>query len=358
MQYLGLQTYNNEDGNMINRTTVLRQNTNGQDVSEVKVTKQLKNADGLLLDADNQATWIDSGFKLNYAAAGKYTLSLKYTILDDAPAGSQTALLQMANLDSLQTDKRYRLAINLQQTAAGYKPILILERQQEGGTYKKISYSFDKAFKERKNRLTYHIYIDDFEQNEVNVVMENNKKVYDGEKGLTRSIDTGNYAGQITGAINILGDNNMNDLPLTLYDIKYTSDSYTNKFVFKDALTQPVSENKMATMSYSAIPNSNRALSEATRTYENNTGDKRYELANHLGNVLSVITDQKLLNIDRGIPVLDARFDQTGNISPFQPTPQVGSVQGDSHWLSVTCDKKGEGVYPILTIRARFFDKI
>jgi len=81
-------------------------------------------------------------------------------------------------------------------------------------------------------------------------------------------------------------------------------------------------------------------------------GDKRYELSNHLGNVLSVITDQKLLNIDRGIPVLDARFDQSNDISPFHPTSKlVVSVREFKHKLAVNCDKKGEGVYTTLSLQ-------
>lgn len=66
-----------------------------------------------------------------------------------------------------------------------------------------------------------------------------------------------------------------------------------------------------------------------TKTHKNYVGDKRYELSKHLGNVLTVITDRKLLSI----PIVNAGF-RTGETHPFIPTPQANSISVESgHWL-------------------------
>jgi len=92
----------------------------------------------------------------------------------------------------------------------------------------------------------------------------------------------------------------------------------------------------------------------ATDVYANTIGDKQYELSNHLGNVLSVITDQKLLNIQRGTPVFEARFDEDDEIMPFSPTPDITKVANTGHVLLVenTPGIPEQGAYTTISLQS------
>ena len=71
-----------------------------------------------------------------------------------------------------------------------------------------------------------------------------------------------------------------------------------------------------------------------------------------MGNVLSVITDQKQLNIERGTPVLEARFDND-KIEQFNPTQNITGVENINHELLID-NRSGtpdQGVYTTLSLQ-------
>ena len=60
-----------------------------------------------------------------------------------------------------------------------------------------------------------------------------------------------------------------------------------------------------------------------TMVYNNLIGEKSYELSNHLGNVLEVTSDRKLLNINRSIPVLATQYSNNESAAAFSKTIQL-----------------------------------
>ena len=93
-----------------------------------------------------------------------------------------------------------------------------------------------------------------------------------------------------------------------------------------------------------------QASDVASTTYTNLIGDKRYELSNHLGNVLSVITDRKIVADSQSetvVPIQTSIYTTNFETStaPWQKTTQATSLTMDSGRLAVTTAKNNHGAH-------------
>ena len=105
--------------------------------------------------------------------------------------------------------------------------------------------------------------------------------------------------------------------------------------------------------SYLVLGNNTQTSDSTPDTYTNTVGDKRYELSNHLGNVLSVISDRKLVNIENPMVEINS-FDFNGweSINDNTNWNPLGSasVNTSGNNLQVIVAHKNDGLkYTMLT---------
>jgi len=244
--------------------------------------------------------------------------------LDDKENYTQIQLTRLEYIDPNQSDVKYQISLLLHKNQELYYPELILEKATQNGTYKQVHFTLDQGFKDWKFDLSYDIYINDFDAGSFKVALINNKKSFYLGEGISQNIETGNYTQNITGIQNKMGDSNTSgSIPVMAYGLNYQINGQKESFVFKNSVENPRSVKKDVAMNYTAVSN---PATYYARTYKNEVGYKQYELTNHLGNVLSVVSDKKLVNIDRGIVVLQSQFSQAQNsqdIAPFVPTAHL-----------------------------------
>lgn len=87
--------------------------------------------------------------------------------------------------------------------------------------------------------------------------------------------------------------------------------------------------------------------------HSNIIGDKRYELSNHLGNVLSVVTDNQIVKVDGLVPELILFNDFNTSIENWKKTSKNSTnLASVNNRLSVKAIKKGGGMFLKVTLEA------
>ncbi|MDB9383652.1 hypothetical protein PN465_15715 [Nodularia spumigena CS-584] len=85
------------------------------------------------------------------------------------------------------------------------------------------------------------------------------------------------------------------------------------------------------------------------KEYSRTVGDKRYELSNHLGNVLSVITDRKLIGGNVVGETLVYNFTFEGTKDGFEPT-STGSIIPDNSRLAMSANGNNGGAQQLISL--------
>ncbi len=321
------------DADIVEINQIFERQQDGTETQKIEYTEKQLKAEGLVIDPDNDAYWYDTHMQFEFKPEDSYKINVNFEIMDKTTNQSLTRLTRLEYINPTQPDTLYSILINLHYNEGIYKPELILTKAAQNGTYKQVHIQTNEGFKEWNFDLTYQIDIKNFEQNQLNVILFNHKSSYYLGKQLYMTTQTGNYVQNITDALNKLGDIAQNQIPVVAYNLAYRINKYEQKFVFKNSTENPVSQSGNITMRYTAIPTPYIEIAADTRIYYNQIGDKQYELSNHLGNVLEVVTDQKLLNVERGIPALTANFNNGYETYPFMPTQHLNKLTVENNML-------------------------
>ena len=325
---------------MASALTVLeKENGDGTKTEKKESEDKSVEAKGLVLNSDTQTYWIDEKQAFTFATDDHYRLSAKIEITKNPEVNG---IYNISRHVYTPEEEQYIITTQLRYNNGQYFPELVLEkRMQEGIKTKK--YSTNEAYKDRQYNLVYYVDIKNFDNNEIEVALNiNDKTLYNGD-GLQANYTNRDFDAYLPDT-NKLNDNVSSDFAYIMYQFGYKYNKYQQDFTMQSAYARPVSASKEVQMNHSVAQT---RASIVTMVYNNLVGDKRYELSNHLGNVLEVISDRKLLNIDRGVPVLAPQYNNNESTAPFNKTTQLYKLSVQGEWLVVNNEPgiEKEGAY-------------
>jgi RHS repeat-associated protein len=324
-----------------NEKVEVRELIDGVKVEEYEDKELMEASEGLLLNENHKIIWNDPDVNLNFHNGNHIYTSTNFRILKPVEVDTTFTLLQLERLDPINPDIKYHFSIDFRYNQGLYYPDIVLLKQQEEGNYYKTIYQSQEGFKDMDYKIFLNIGIDSLEISKCEIVLNVNDRTLYPEKGL----DVLNFSGVYSGSHSMV-INEMKSVPIVnVFDMSYEIDKKRREFYFKNSLEKQFSLDQEVSLSYLRPIDPELIFLLETANYENAVGDKNYELSNHLGNVLEVITDRKIINVEnRGIPLLSVHFDNGMGILPFAVTEGIDSYDTEKEGLVLYTKQSAQGV--------------
>ena len=130
-----------------------------------------------------------------------------------------------------------------------------------------------------------------------------------------------------------------------------------NQVVYKKDFSPTISGGLFQTMNYSTVldpiqqpctvmyadANGNLIVANCPTAYSRTLGNKRFELTNHLGNVLSVVSDRKLQQAGAGSTTVYSRIFDDGNLTGVTGVPTSAAISIVANQLNVSPQAASSG---------------
>ncbi len=267
-----------------------------------------------VLEVDNNTytTWIPGSLlnetahsNINYKWSAEVLLETPLAVNDSLKVG-KLAFVSGVNGFAGNSNRLNELELYITNDAGEYKPAFYSTSTTEGVDTEHIDVSTIYGISEAE-ALTRGITFDfesDFKSVTWEASLQLNDSIYSVEKGqllVNRTVDTTAPATVDVNTISQLGGTGSTPFQFREMEYRLTTEenSIADYFPLNEGTGQP--NNEKSTLAMDVVASSDpwgiSAFVDdaaANRTYYKQVGDRRYELSNHLGNVLSVVSDKKI----------------------------------------------------------------
>jgi len=265
----------------------------------------------LELDDEATATWLPGTITnetdhsaVNYEVAAKVLLKQSLATNDSLKVGTLAFANTLISSGLPVEDRLNTLDVYIINDGGEYKPGFISTSITENTDITSVDVSVANGVSET-DIMTKGIdfsYSSEFAFNDLKATLYINDSIYDHNNGLTIVADTLS----VTQTIDVNTPSTLGGASPTLFQIKNLQYRLTTEYnTLEDAFQldegsgDPTSKSGLLTMAVAAtgnywMPSAYTDEDLVKATFVRKVGDRRYELSNHLGNVLSVISDKKI----------------------------------------------------------------
>lgn len=320
----------------------------GIDLLSTKNTKSTTEVNRAMHFDSNIEANISDDLEFNFVNKEAINIGVLLEISTPDNDGEYTiAKFEDQNLDSI--TKLHQLKIGVKYEDNKYYPQLKLRTFKDSTYIKNVVFTLDDGFKEELLNINYDVQILNEVNNKYDVVFNIDSKSYIVDQGVTQHVYYEPYATSHTSAINKIAPNSDNPLNFELDEFNYAINGTSRSYGFDKGFGNPVSKDGLKTLQVE--PTKDWVFRGVIlKDHERVIGDKRYELSNHLGNVLSVISDHKAISTDTGIVTHLKSFKSGTDILPWQAQPLTEYVGIEKDRLRVSSKTNLNGVEAYYTL--------